>query len=224
MIKVFIGYDSRVPIIYYVASSSILTRASSPVTISPIMLDQLNGVFTREKNALQSTEFSFSRFLTPYLCDFNGWALYMDNDIVCKEDIAKLWELRDDRYAVMCVKHDYEVESEMKFLGEKQTRYEKKNWSSIMLFNCTKCKALTPDYVNTATGLQLHQFKWLESEDLIGEIPKEWNYLVGVYPASGVPSLIHYTDGGPYYNDYKDVDFAEEWLDEYTSLVTWEKE
>lgn len=221
MIRVFIGYDSRVPILHHVASNSIHRHASEPVSIAPIMLSQLEGVFTRERNALQSTEFSFSRFLVPYLCGFEGWALFMDNDMICKDDIAKLWELRDDRYSVMCVKHDYTVEDGTKFLGEKQTKYEKKNWSSVMLFNCAKCTALTPDYVNSASGLQLHQFKWLESEEQIGELPKEWNYLVGVYPEKDEVGLVHYTEGGPYYDGYQDVDYAGDWTSEYESMTNW---
>ncbi len=223
MIRIFIGYDSRVPILQHTASNSLLRHASEPVTIAPIMLSQLKQVFTREPNPLASTEFSFSRFLVPYLCNYKGWAIFMDNDILCKDDVAKLWALRDERYAIMCVKHDYEVEQDTKFLGEKQTRYEKKNWSSLMLMNCAKCKALTPEYVNTASGLELHQFKWLDSENLIGEVPREWNYLVGVYPPSGHPSIIHYTDGGPYYDEYAEVDFAEDWNKEYQLLKTWTK-
>lgn len=224
MIRIFIGYDSRVPILHHVASNSILRHASAPVTIAPVMLDQLDDVFTRERNPLQSTEFSFSRFLVPFLSDFEGWALFMDNDMLCKDDVARLWELRDDRYAVMCVKHDYEIEEGVKFLGEKQTKYEKKNWSSVMLFNCGRCKALTPDYVNSASGLQLHQFKWLESEDLIGEIPKEWNYLVGVYPKKEDVSMVHYTEGGPYYDAYANVDYAEDWNSELESMTHWKRD
>jgi len=223
LIRIFVGYDSRVPILHHVATNSIMRHASKPVTVAPLMLSQLNDCFDREKGSLQSTEFSFSRFLVPYLCNYEGWAMFMDNDMVCVDDIAKLWELRDDRYSVMCVKHDYEVKQDVKFLGEKQTKYEKKNWSSVILFNCSKCKALTPEYVNTATGLQLHQFKWLEDDSEIGEIPKEWNYLVGVYPESENISMVHYTDGGPYFDAYKDVDFAKLWTDELELINTWSK-
>ena len=103
----------------------------------------------------------------------------MDCDMLVLDDIAKLWAFRDDKYAVMCVKHEHEPKEEKKFLGTTQTRYEKKNWSSVMLFNCAKCTALTVDYVNTASGLELHRFNWLGSDDLIGEIPHQWNLLVG---------------------------------------------
>ena len=137
----------------------------------------------------------------------------MDNDMLCLADIAELWALRDDKYAVMCVKHDYEVKEEVKFLGEKQTKYQKKNWSSVMLINNEKCRALSKDYVNSASGLELHQFKWLASDELIGEIPVEWNYLVGYYPVKNGVKMLHYTDGGPYFDDFKECDFAAEWLE-----------
>ena len=130
------------------------------------------------------------------------------------DDIARLWALRDERYAVQVVKHMHVPREDVKFLGEKQTKYEKKNWSSVMLMNCARCKALTPEYVNTATGLELHQFKWLESDALIGELPHEWNHLVGYdAPRRGV-SLAHFTIGGPYFPEYRDCEYAREWFAE----------
>ena len=208
MIRVFIGFDPRETAAFHVLSQSIHARASEPVAVTPVMLSQLGGLMTRERNPLQSTDFSFSRFLTPYLCDFEGWALFMDCDMLMLDDIANLWKLRDDDYAVMCVKHDHVPEEDTKFLGAKQTKYEKKNWSSVMLFNCAKCTALTPDYVNTASGLELHRFQWLDGDHLIGEIPHRWNHLVAydeTVPVSEVSNL-HYTIGGPYFDDYKDTD------------------
>lgn len=221
MIKVFIGYDKNETVAYNVLQHSIVSRSSKPVAITPIHLDHLKDIFHRDRNPLQSTDFSFSRFLTPFLCDYEGWAIFMDNDMLFLDDIAKLWDLRDDNYAVMCVKHDHVPREEVKFLGAKQTKYEKKNWSSVMLINCNKCKALTPEYVNTATGLQLHRFEWLGNDDLIGEIPKEWNYLVDYYkevPASEVSNL-HYTSGGPYFSATRNCDFSNEWLREKESML-----
>ena len=180
---------------------------------------------TRERNSLQSTDFSFSRFLTPYLCDFEGWAMFMDCDMLVLEDIAKLWALRDEKYAVMCVKHDHVPKEKTKFLGAQQTKYEKKNWSSVMLFNCAKCTALTPDYVNSASGLDLHRFNWLGDDDLIGEIPHRWNLLVGYdqsIPVDEVSNL-HYTIGGPYFHDYKDIDYAAEWFAERDEMLRCEQ-
>ena len=212
MINIFIGYDERMPALHSVLSNSIIEHSTEPVAITPISLKNLKALFEREVDPNQSTQFSFSRFLTPLLSNYEGWSIFMDNDMVCRDDISKLWAMRDEQYAVMCVKHDYEVKSGTKFLGEKQTAYQKKNWSSVMLFNNSKCKALTKKYVNTASGLELHQFKWLESEELIGEIPKEWNYLAEYYPVTEPASLIHYTDGGPFFEQTRHCDFAEDWM------------
>lgn len=214
MIRVFIGYDPREAVAFTVLTHSIHERASLPVSICPIRLSHLDHVFTRERNPLQSTDFSFSRFLTPWLCRYEGWAAFMDCDMIMLEDIKNLWDLRDDRYAVQVVKHDHNPEEEEKFLGSVQTKYQKKNWSSVMLFNTAKCKALTPDYVNAASGLELHQFKWLESEDLIGELPGKWNHLVGYNPPRKDAALVHYTLGGPYFHEYRDCEYSDEWFAE----------
>ena len=211
MIRVFIGYDSREAVAFSVLSHSIHAHASEPVTVAPVRLDELKGVYRRERNALQSTDFSFSRFLTPWLCDYRGWAIFMDCDMLMREDVAELWALSDERYAVQVVKHHHVPKEQTKFLGATQTKYEKKNWSSVMLLNCERCHALTPDFVNTASGLQLHQFKWLETDELIGEIPPRWNHLVGYDPPRPDAALVHYTIGGPYFDEYRDCEYAEEW-------------
>lgn len=215
VIRIFIGYDSRLPVLFNVAQHSIIRHATRPVSITPIKLSHLGHIFTRERLSIQSTEFSFSRFLTPYLAGYRGWAIFMDNDIVARDDIAKLWDLRDDRYAVQCVKHDHQPSSSVKFLGEPQTQYNKKNWSSVMLMNTARCTALTPAYVNKASGLELHQFKWLESDDLIGALPMEWNFLVEYYKHDEGAKIVHYTEGGPYYEATRHVDFAETWLENF---------
>ena len=214
MIRVFIGFDSVETVAYHVLAHSIHARSSEPVSITPLMLSQLEGKMTRERHDLQSTEFSFSRFLVPYLCDYQGWAMFMDCDMLVLDDMAELWKLRDDKYAVQVVKHDHVPKETIKFLGQTQSKYEKKNWSSVMLFNNAKCRTLTEDFVNTATGLELHRFQWLDNEDLIGEIPHRWNHLVGYdekVPTDQVSNL-HYTIGGPYFDDYKDTDYADEWF------------
>lgn len=210
--NVYIGFDSKEVVAYHVFCQSIQEKSSIPVRFLPIALNNVEGIFTRERNQLQSTEFSFSRFLVPYLSGYEGWSLFADCDMLMRADIAELWELRDDRYAAMCVKHDYVPKVETKFLGQTQTKYEKKNWSSVILFNNAKCRALTPDYVNSATGLQLHQFKWLNSDDDIGALPPEWNWLVNEYERNEDAKLVHFTDGGPYFDEYKDDDYAEEWF------------
>ncbi|WP_102961519.1 glycosyltransferase [Mangrovicella endophytica] len=210
--RVFIGFDTNEVVAYHVLAQSILEKSSMPVAFSPIVLDNLEGVFTRERNPLQSTQFSFSRFLVPALSNFEGWSLFMDCDMLMRTDIAELWALRDDRYAVQVVKHDYTPKIETKFLGQAQTKYEKKNWSSVILFNNARCRALTPDYVNTATGLQLHQFKWLDGDENIGELPREWNWLVNEYEYNAHAKNVHHTDGGPYFDEYKNDDYADEWF------------
>lgn len=211
MIRVFIGYDPREAVAYSVLAHSIHARATVPVAIAPLMLSELSGVLTRERHPLQSTDFSFSRFLTPFLSDFAGWSIFMDCDMLVLDDIARLYSLRDECYAVMVVKHDHVPKESRKFLDQPQTPYQKKNWSSVMLFNNAKCRALSPDYVNTASGLDLHQFKWLSNDELIGEIPARWNHLVGYHPPRGDASLVHYTLGGPYFDEFRACEYADEW-------------
>jgi len=214
VIPIFIGYDSKVKIAYHVLTESILRNSSTSVTISPINLSNLKNIYTRKQDPLASTEFSFSRFLVPHLMNYNGWAIFMDSDMVMLSDITELWNLRNEDYAIQVCKHDYTPSSKNKFLGNNQTIYAKKNWSSLMLMNCSKCKTLTPEYVNTRSGLELHQFKWLD-ENLIGTIPLEWNWLVGEYPYKKDVHNVHFTEGGPYFKDYKNTEYANEWFDIY---------
>jgi len=219
MINIFIGYDSKEKIAYHVLSESILRHSTKPVSITPIFLPNIKDDFLRERNNLSSTEFSFSRFIIPHLMHYQGWALFMDCDMLMRTDIAELWNLRNQNYAVQVCKHDYTPKEDVKFLGQVQTKYEKKNWSSFMIMNCGKCTTLTPEYVNNASGLELHQFKWLESEDMIGSLPLEWNWLVGEYPYKKEVKNVHYTKGGPYFKDYVNCDYSSEWYDVYTSMV-----
>jgi len=214
VIPIFIGYDSKVKIAYHVLTESILRNSSTPVAISPINLSNLKNIYTRKQDPLASTEFSFSRFLVPHLMNYNGWAIFMDSDMVMLSDITELWNLRNEDYAIQVCKHDYTPSSKNKFLGNNQTIYAKKNWSSLMLMDCSKCKTLTPEYVNTRSGLELHQFKWLD-ESLIGELPLEWNWLVGEYPYKKDVHNIHFTEGGPYFKEYKNTEYAEEWFKIY---------
>jgi hypothetical protein len=223
MIRVFVGYDSREAVAFSVLAHSIHSRASQPVAIAPVKLTELKGIFHRERNALQSTEFSFSRFLAPWMCEYRGWAVFMDCDMLVLDDIARLWGLRDDRFAVQVVKHNHVPKEEVKFLGATQSKYEKKNWSSVMLMNCERCNALTPDYVNTASGLELHQFKWLKDDALIGEIPSRWNHLVGYDAPRPDASLVHFTIGGPYFTEYRECEYAKEWFRERDEMLKVEQ-
>jgi len=219
MIRVFIGYDPREAVAFSVLSCSIQARASEPISVSPLMLSQLKGILTRERHPLQSTDFSFSRFLTPYLSGYAGWSVFMDCDMLVLDDIASLHALRDDRYAVMVVKHDHVPKETKKFLGEPQSKYEKKNWSSVMLFNNAKCRALTPEYVNKASGLELHQFKWLAGDEVIGALPDRWNHLVGYNPPRKDAALVHFTLGGPYFDDCRNCEYSKEWFAERDAML-----
>jgi len=219
MINVFIGYDKKEKIAYHVLTESILRHSTQPVSITPVALNNIKDSFNRDKNVLSSTEFSFSRFIVPYLMNYKGWALFMDCDMLMKADINELWNLRDDKYAVQVCKHDYIPKTKTKFLGNVQTVFPKKNWSSFMLMNCEKCKTLTPDYVNTASGLELHQFKWLQDDSQIGSLPLEWNWLVSEYDFKEDVKNVHFTDGGPYYKDYETSDYANDWFNVYTNTV-----
>lgn len=219
MIPVFIGFDEREAVAFSVLAYSIHRQASQAVSTAPIMLSQLKRVLMREKHPLQSTDFSFSRFLAPYLSGYAGWAIFMDCDMLMRDDIAKLWALRDERYAVMVVKHVHVPRETEKFLGMPQSKYEKKNWSSVMLFNNARCAALTPDYVNTASGLDLHQFKWLPSDEAIGALPSRWNHLVGYDAPRQDAALVHFTLGGPYFANYARCEYADEWRSEKERML-----
>jgi lipopolysaccharide biosynthesis glycosyltransferase len=220
MINVFIGYDPREAVAFSVLAYSIEERSSEPVAITPLKLSQLKKVLTRERHPLQSTDFSFSRFLVPHLSGYSGWSIFMDCDMLMLDDIANLWRLRDERYAVMVVKHDHVPQETVKFLGEPQSQYEKKNWSSVMLFNNARCRALTPEYVNAASGLELHQFKWLGDDSLIGALPDRWNHLVGYNASRKDAALVHYTLGGPYFPEYASCEYATEWREQRDAMLS----
>lgn len=220
MIRVFIGYDAHESVAFYTLAHSILRRASQPVQIVPIVLSQLKEIHNRPRERFQSNDFTFARWLVPFLCDYEGWAIFMDCDMIMLDDVAKLWAYKSDSYAVQCVKHEYWPAEKSKYLGNEQDSYARKNWSSVMLMNCSKCSSLTPWHVNTASRLDLHQFKWLgeDSEEKIGQLPPRWNHLVGYGGVCREPALVHFTKGGPYFKEYADVEFAKAWQEEFTSM------
>ena len=219
MVRVFIGYDPAETVAYHVLAHSIMRHASVPVSITPLVLRQLP--MTRERDTRQSTEFSFSRFLVPWLCGFKGEAIFLDCDMLVRADIA---ELRCEKgKSVSVVKHDYTPSTEGKFLGNTQTRYAKKNWSSVMVFDCSGCATLTPEYVNTASGLELHQFKWLGGEYLIGSLAHEFNHLVGEYPPNRAARIVHFTLGTPCFAKYANCEYAEEWHEERRLMLAYDR-
>ena len=219
VIPIFIGYDERERAATNVLIDSLYQKCNAPISIIPLVTKQLrnHGIYFREKDPKQSTSFSFTRFLVPYLCNYSGWAIFMDCDMLCRESITELWRQRDDNYSVMCVKHEHSPNEKRKFLNEIQTSYPKKNWSSLMLLNCNKCKKLSIDYVNNASGLDLHRFNWLEGDHLIGDITGNWNHLIGVYKETDLDlnsPLIHWTLGGPWFKELrtKSGALAAEWF------------
>ena len=215
MFQVYIGYDANEAVAYHTLAHSILRRSSIPVTIAPLMRSQLRDLYTSARGATESTEFSLTRFLVPLLSQYRGWSLFMDCDMLCRADIAELaaFPERCPDKAVLVCKHDYTPGPARKFLNQAQTVYPRKNWSSVMLFNNARCTALTSGYVNAATGLDLQRFAWLD-DPMIGDLPLEWNWLVGEYKHNPDAKIVHYTIVGPYFDEYRGCDYAEEWFEE----------
>ena len=218
VIKVFIGYDPVESVAWHTMAASIYRQSSRPVAIVPVNLANLKGIFNRPRDPKQSNEFSFSRFLVPYLCNYKGQGIFFDCDQLLRTDIAELFSVMEEQpgKAVYVVKHTYEPRNDVKYLNTVQYKYPRKNWSSVVLWNCEhlKNRVITPSFINTAEGLVLHRFGWLEDDD-IGELDIRWNWLVGEYedPPKDVKN-VHWTVGGPYFNEFRDVDFSQEWLDE----------
>lgn len=213
--RVFIGYDKNETVAYHVLAHSIHRHASKPVAITPLVLSQLP--LKRQRSVFQSTDFSFSRFLVPWLCDYQGQAVFLDCDMLVRSDITELLEYLDGS-DVQVVKHDYRPSTESKFLNQVQSRYEKKNWSSVMLFDNAKCRTLTPEAVDSETGLYLHQFKWASE---VGNLPVAWNHLVTEYPYNPHAKLVHYTLGTPCFAKYANCDYADEWRAEKSLMLSY---
>lgn len=217
--RVFVGWDSREDIAYQICRHSILARASEPVEVSRLRQDKLRaqGLYWRDADPLSSTEFTFTRFLVPHLTYYQGWALFCDCDFLWLGDIGELAALADERYAVTCVHHDHRPPERLKMDGKLQTQYPRKNWSSMVLYNCghPSNRALTAEMVNRETGVFLHRFQWLDDSE-IGAVSETWNWLEGwcQKPRESRPNVIHYTRGGPWFDNWQDVDYAQEWLDE----------
>src|SRR3990167_6790441 len=200
-LNVFIGYDPRQPISLNVLQHSIYTRSSKPVSITPLVIEQL----PLKREGL--TPFTFTRFLVPYLCGFKGWALFLDADILLQDDISKLFDMSDDKYSVMVAKNKHKFE-----------------WASVMLFNCAKCQKLVPQYIEDAESL--HTIAWIEDKEKIGELPSRWNHLVGYDEQNNDVSLIHYTQGIPAFEETKDCEHAAKWYAEHqmmNSATTWKE-
>jgi hypothetical protein len=221
--RVFIGWDRREPEAYEVARYSLQHRASIPVTVSPIKIDELRAkkLYWRDQDPLASTEFTYTRFLTPALAGFSGWALFCDCDFLWLGDVAGLTGYMKVPKAVYCVQHDYRPKETTKMDGAVQTTYPRKNWSSLMLFNCDhpSVRSLTPELVNRESGAYLHRMQWVADED-IGALPVEWNWLEGwnEKPKQGTPKAVHFTRGGPWFANWQNVDYGELWRAEFEAM------
>ena len=228
VMKLYIGYDAREHDGYVVCVRSLRRSASIMPYIVPLYIKELqdNGLYTRPYHIVDgqrydeidsrpfSTDFTYSRFLVPTLNKFDGWAVFCDLDFMFRADIMELVNVLDGRYAVMCVHHDYAPPQGLKMDGQHQAPYARKNWSSLVAFNCghKANQALTVEKVNSAEGRWLHRFGWL-NDGLIGELPLAWNYLVGhntVYDCAW-PKAVHFTEGLPSMEGYDDQEYANEW-------------
>ncbi|MFT3988310.1 glycosyltransferase [Aestuariivirga sp.] len=216
--KIYVGYDSREDIAWQVCRHSLLRHSTADLPVFPLKLQALRelGLYTRPVDAKASTEFSISRFLTPYLAAYDGWSIFVDCDFVFTTDVRKVLDTLDPAKAVYVVQHDYTPALAVKMDGKAQHVYPRKNWSSFMVFNGghEAVKALTPEVVNSQTPQYLHRFSWLEDKD-IGSLPLSWNFLSGEYPKPAeIPNAIHYTNGGPWFEGHQNTDFGEFWLEE----------
>lgn len=223
MLNIFIGYDSREDIAYRVAKYSLESRSTIPIKVIPIKQKRLRkeGLYTREQDFLASTEFSLTRFFVPYLMGFSGRAIFFDCDFLWTVDIKELAELFTNE-PLQVVKHNYIPKEIEKMDGQIQSIYPKKNWSSMMVFNCEHPKnmILTLDFLNKAHPSTLHQFKWLDESE-IGELPLAYNYLEGWYKEEfdGKPKAIHYTRGNVYFKNFQNVEYGQLWKDEYQKMT-----
>ena len=217
--KIFVGYDSREHIAWEVCRYSILRHAGYAVTVLPIRQEPLRelGLYTRSSDSRASTEFSLTRFLTPYIAAQSGWVAFCECDFLFRTDVRQVFRDLDPTKAVYCVQHDYTPAHRIKMDGKEQAVYPRKNWSSFMLFNCDHpdVRALTPARVNSESPAFLHRFEWVRRERDIGALETDWNFLVGEYPpVPNTPRVLHYTVGGPWFEAWRDCDYADLWIAE----------
>jgi len=206
MNRIFIGYDPREAVAYHTCVQSIIDTAREPSMLSfhPVTGQRRDG----------SNDFIYARFLVPHLCGYNGRALFLDGDMIVRSPIEDLMAMDLAYVGARVVKHDYKTKHPVKYLGNKNDDYPRKNWSSVVLWNCGYYpnKMLTPEYVAKQTGSHLHRFGWL-FDDQIGELPSEWNRLVLEQEVQPYDKLLHYTIGTPCFSEYSDCDHAEAWHD-----------
>lgn len=210
MIPIYVGYDPREAVAYSVFQHSVLTRTKANVSFTPVCGDREDA----------SNTFSKARFLIPEMNGYRGWAIWADGDMLCREDIEKLWELREPGFDVMVVKHDYRTKHPVKYLGARNEDYPCKNWSSLMLINCGNATWRRPSYKKLFEGPagHLHRFSFLD-EERIGDLPKEWNWLVSEYDHNPHAKLVHWTIGLPCWREYANSDYSDEWRAEVKAMT-----
>jgi lipopolysaccharide biosynthesis glycosyltransferase len=211
-ISIVVGFDQREAVAFHTFTQSVIEKASLPVIFIPLAGNTLKDY--KETHTDGSNAFIYSRFLTPYLNDFKGWAIFADGDMICQADIKELWDLRDDSKALLVVKHNYKTKASQKYLGNINENYPRKNWSSLILWNCShpSHKILTPHFIAKQSGKYLHRFSWLDDND-IGELPMEWNWLAIEYPVNIKAKLVHFTLGTPCFTSYRNTEMANYWLE-----------
>lgn len=221
-LRIFTGYDRREAVGWHVFAQSVIDRCSLPVEITPLT-EQFCSAAGGQRDG--SNAFTFGRYLVPYYSDWEGWALFVDGaDMLVRSDLADLWTLRDPEKAILVVKHEYKTKHSRKFVGTSMesanTDYPRKNWSSVILWNCEhpSNRALSPEFVTSADSGTLHRFKWLDDE-LIGELPRTWNHLVGEYEHSVNARLAHFTLGIPGFQHYSEADYSREWKETLTNAL-----
>jgi lipopolysaccharide biosynthesis glycosyltransferase len=209
-IPIFVGYDPREAVAYHTCANSIIRHASCPVAIIPLALNLFKDY--TETHTDGSNQFIYSRFLVPHLMDYTGHAIFIDGDMIVRSDIAELWQWRHKRYDVQVVKHNYKTCMTEKYLGAKNENYPRKNWSSVIIWNCESAanKRLTPEFVQRSTGAELHRFTWIRDEQ-IGDLPAEWNWLPDEYGPNINADLLHYTLGAPCFHDFATTPMADDW-------------
>ena len=217
-VNIVIGYDEREAVAYHTCAESIISNSSTHVNIIPICLKHFKKY--KENHNDGSNEFIYSRFLVPYLFKFKGWAIYIDGDMVCLDDIKNLWDLRDDKFAIQVVKHEYKTKMTKKYFGNDNQNYPRKNWSSVMIWNCEHKdnKCLKPEFVNKKSGAFLHRFKWL-SDNQIGELDKLWNWLAIEYDDEPKAKIVHYTLGTPCFDEFYNKSMSNYWIKYFKKMI-----
>ena len=218
LLNIFVGFDQKEAVAYHTFVQSLIENSTIPLSITPLAENNLDHYV--EKHTDGTNRFTYSRFLVPYLMNFKGWAIFADGDMVCLSDIKILKRYFDPNKAVTVVKHDYKTKYKTKYFGQKNEDYPRKNWSSVIIWNCEhpKNKILTPTLIGDKEGSYLHRFKWLDDKE-IGSLPTSWNWLALEYEEKNDLDLIHYTLGTPCFKKYSNKSLSNFWKRSFKNLL-----